>query len=331
MYKIAFDLNGGDKALNEKLNACVKFIQNNHNFKIVLVGPQDQILAFFNQKLPSNFEIIDNHLTSSNPKNLRLSLHEQTSMNQTLKLLADKKVDAVLSAGDSGLYLSAATFIVKRLDNISRAAFMAIFPTIIKNNQLLFLDAGANVETKEEFIYDWARIGNVFAQKAYKKVNPRIGLINIGTENYKGNEIIQKADKLLKENSKLNYLGFIESRNLLEGEIDIALVDGYGGNLVVKSYEGAINSFKNLLKKTIKKSFIRKIAYLFMKKGFKEAAETLDYRNIGAAWVIGLNGLVAKAHGASDEKAFLGALYQIKLAIENDVLSLIKAELGINE
>ncbi len=132
--------------------------------------------------------------------------------------------------------------------------------------------------------------------------------------------MLRKASQLLKDNKFINYIGYTEPRYLLDGATDVAVIDGYGGNLVLKSLEGAILSFKNLLKDKIMAKPIRKFGYLFLKGAFKDVAETLDYRNVGAAWLIGLNGLSIKCHGNSDTKAYLGALNQIKLVIKNNVL-----------
>ncbi|WP_416738043.1 phosphate acyltransferase PlsX [Mycoplasmopsis meleagridis] len=330
MYKIAFDLNGNDNGIKAGLIASKIFIKNNSNFELFLIGNEKEIRTFFKNNIPANIKIIDNDLVASDKKNIRQSLHEKTSMNLAFDLLAEKKVNAILSSGDSGLYLSAATLKLKRLEGVSRAAFMPIMPTI-KGEKFLLLDVGANIDTKAQYIYEWSLIAKEFAKYLLKKVNPRISLINIGTEIYKGLEIIKEANLLLKENKNINYRGFIETRDILRATTDVALIDGYGGNLVLKSLEGAILSFKDLLKSKIKAKFIRKIGYLLLKGAFKDVAETLDYRNVGAAWVIGVNGVVIKSHGSSDDKAYLGALNQVKIALENDILNKVKKELNINE
>ncbi|WP_029512790.1 phosphate acyltransferase PlsX [Mycoplasmopsis iners] len=330
MFKIAFDLNGNDNGITAGLIATSNFLKLNPNFEITLIGPENEIREFYKDEMPKNVFIIDNNLVSQDKKNIRQALQEPTSMNRAFDLLANNQVDAILSSGDSGLYLAAATLKSKRLKGISRPAFMPIMPTI-KGEKFLLLDVGANLETKAEYIYEWAKIAKIFAQILMKKANPKIGLINIGTEEYKGLDTTKEANELLKNDTSLNYQGYIESRNLLNAITDVALIDGYGGNLVLKSLEGAILSFKNLLKDKIMAKTIRKIGYLFLKGAFNDVAETLDYRNVGAAWVIGVNGLVIKSHGSSDDKAYLGALGQIKLALENDLLTKIKKELNPNE
>ncbi|UUM19289.1 phosphate acyltransferase PlsX [Mycoplasma sp. 1018B] len=329
-FKIAFDLNGNDNGIKAGLVASKNFLEQNNNFHIYLLGNEEEIKNFYNNNLPNNLTIVNNSLVSQDKKNLRKALHENTSMNVAIDLLANNEVNAVLSSGDSGLYLSAATLKLKRLQGVSRPAFMPVMPTI-KGKKFLLLDVGANIETKADYLVEWAKIANVFAKKILNVLEPKIALLNIGTEDYKGIDIIKEANYLLKNEEQINYLGFVETRDILNYTCDVALIDGYGGNLVLKSLEGAILSFKDLLKNKIKTKFIRKIGYLFLKGAFKDVAETLDYRNVGAAWVIGVNGVIIKSHGSSDNKAYLGALNQIKIALENNILENVKKELNIND
>lgn len=330
MYKIAFDINGNDNGINSSLAATKEFLAQNDNFIVVLVGPEKEILSFYHNQLPPRVEIIDNSLVSKDVKNIRASFHEKTSMNVALELVANGQANAVLSSGDSGLYLANATIKCKRLEGLSRPAFMPLVPTI-KGQKFLLLDVGANLEVKSDFLVEWAKVANAFAKVLLKVEKPRISLVNIGTEDYKGLENTKEAHQKLKNDSKLNYLGFIEPRELMNAKVDVAVIDGYGGNLVLKSLEGAMLGFKNLLKSKIMLKTIRKIGYLLLKGAFKDVAETLDYRNVGAAWVIGVNGVVIKSHGSSDQKAYLGALNQIKIALKNNVLNLVKEELKANE
>ncbi|WP_334687361.1 hypothetical protein [Mycoplasmopsis felis] len=135
------------------------------------------------------------------------------------------------------------------------------------------------MEVKPEYLVEWARLGDIFHKTIFNTKEPKISLLNIGTEEYKGSEIVRQASELLK-NTNLNYIGFSETRNLLEGNIDVAVIDGYGGNLIIKSYEGAIVSFKNELKREIKNSFLSKIGALLLKKSFKKISKKLDFRTV---------------------------------------------------
>ncbi|UOE63782.1 phosphate acyltransferase PlsX [Mycoplasmopsis bovis] len=329
MYRIAFDVNGNDNGVSAAVSASVQFLKDNDDYEIILVGDESSINVELKkiEGIPDSLRIVNNPNLPSDVKNIHKSLRENTSMNTAIDLVVDGKADAVISSGDSGTYLACATFKLKRLQGVSRSAFMPLMPTVV-GRKFLLLDVGANIECKSEYLVEWAKIANVYARTLLNIVNPRVSLINIGTEDYKGLEIVKEASQLLKDNKFINYIGYTEPRYLLDGVADVAVIDGYGGNLVLKSLEGAILSFKNLLKDKIMAKPIRKFGYLFLKGAFKDVAETLDYRNVGAAWLIGLNGLSIKCHGNSDTKAYLGALNQIKLVIKNNVLEAIKKELN---
>lgn len=329
MYRIAFDVNGNDNGVSAAVSASVQFLKDNDDYEIILVGDESSINVELKkiEGIPDSLRIVNNPNLPSDVKNIHKSLRENTSMNTAIDLVVDGKADAVISSGDSGTYLACATFKLKRLQGVSRSAFMPLMPTVV-GRKFLLLDVGANIECKSEYLVEWAKIANVYARTLLNIVNPIVSLINIGTEDYKGLEIVKEASQLLKDNKFINYIGYTEPRYLLDGATDVAVIDGYGGNLVLKSLEGAILSFKNLLKDKIMAKPIRKFGYLFLKGAFKDVAETLDYRNVGAAWLIGLNGLSIKCHGNSDTKAYLGALNQIKLVIKNNVLEAIKKELN---
>ncbi len=329
MYRIAFDVNGNDNGVSAAVSASVQFLKDNDDYEIILVGDESSINVELKkiEGIPDSLRIVNNPNLPSDVKNIHKSLRENTSMNTAIDLVVDGKADAVISSGDSGTYLACATFKLKRLQGVSRSAFMPLMPTVV-GRKFLLLDVGANIECKSEYLVEWAKIANVYARTLLNIVNPRVSLINIGTEDYKGLEIVKESSQLLKDNKFINYIGYTEPRYLLDGATDVAVIDGYGGNLVLKSLEGAILSFKNLLKDKIMAKPIRKFGYLFLKGAFKDVAETLDYRNVGAAWLIGLNGLSIKCHGNSDTKAYLGALNQIKLVIKNNVLEAIKKELN---
>ncbi|UUD36877.1 glycerol-3-phosphate acyltransferase PlsX [Mycoplasmopsis californica] len=324
MYKIAFDIMGNDKGLEPAIAASIEFATQNENYTIWLVGDGDEIAKYYNGNL-KNIKIIDSKNTIKFSKNIREEMAKPSSMMDAIQLTASGKVDAVVSCGDSGMFLVACSLILKRLKGVSRAAFMPIMPTVIKNKKFLLLDTGANVETKPNFLVEWAKIARIFYKYMFNISNPIIKQINIGTEEYKGGELQHEANDLLfKEN--INYQGYIEPRDLLLGNCDIVVTDGFSGNLVLKSMEGTVLNFKKIIKDAITKTFLRKLAAVTLKKAFSEVAEDLDYRNVGAAWVMGVNHMAIKTHGSSDRKAFLGALNQVKLGLDNNIFNKIKEE-----
>lgn len=324
MFKVAFDVMGNDNGVQDAVKASIEFAKNNPNFKLILVGDANEIQKYYFNQL-TNIDIYDSKNTIRFSTNFRKSLTENYSMTDAIKLVIDKDVDAVLSSGDSGMYLAAATLLVKRLNGVSRPAFMPIFPTTVNNQKFLMLDVGANVDCRPNYLVEWAKIASIFYKYMFNIDNPVVKQVNIGTEEYKGGELQIETHKLLK-NSGLNYQGFVEPRSLLDNDCDVAVIDGFSGNLVLKSLEGAILSFKKILKEALTKNVFRKMIALSMKKSFKEIGNRLDYRNVGAAWVIGVNAMMIKSHGSSDTKAYLGALNQIKLGLEKDIFTKIKDE-----
>ncbi|MDJ1645776.1 phosphate acyltransferase PlsX [Mycoplasma sp. M5725] len=326
MKKIAFDIMGNDKGILPAIQASVQFVEQNPTFEIILVGNEDEINKHYKKKL-NNIKIKDSKITLKFTQQFRSVLNQSSSMIDAIKMVKNDEADAVLSCGDSGMYLASSTFLIGRMPNISRPAFMPFIPTIKKDKQFLLLDVGANRENTAQQLLEWAKLSSSFYKHMFNKENPIVKLINIGEEEYKGTTLVRETASLLQQEFTINYQGFIEPRILLNNETDIAIIDGFSGNLILKSMEGAILVFKSLLKESILKTGWRKFLALLLKPAFKEVGEKFDYRNVGAAWVIGLNKIVIKTHGSSDKKSFLGALNQVKIALEKNILEEVKREL----
>lgn len=328
---IIFDIMGNDNGIIEGIRAVQDFVKENIEYKIIIVGDKKEILKFCSEN--EQIKIYDSpNIVNKSVDDILNSHKEDNSMNTALKLLKQGKGLAVLSSGDSGKYLASSISIIKRIENVSRPAFMSIIPTIKKDKKFILLDEGANLTVNENYLIQWAKIGVAFSKSVLKINNPKVSILNIGTEDYKGFEFHRKANEILKNNNiKFEYSGFIETRELLEGNVDVVVADGYAGNLALKALEGTVLSFVKLMKNKINKNIWRKFCALLMKGTFKDLKEHLDYRNVGAAWILGVNGLIIKAHGSSDKKAYLGALHQIKLAIESNALEEFKKALKENE
>jgi len=320
MKNIAFDVMGNDNGPKFAVAAAKNFVSKNPNFKIFLVGNKEQM---GDVKENENIKIIDVREEIDPSKGVLAARDSNTSMAQAVKMVKDGIADAIISSGDSGSLLSISVLQLKRIKGISRPAFMPILPTIKGDNKTLLLDAGANLVTTSEMLVQWAHIASIYASEVFGIKKPKVGIINIGSEDKKGNDFQKEANEKLK-NSKLIYKGFIESRDLLNSIVDVAVVDGYAGNMVLKTMEGTALSLFKVLKDELTSSLKNKIGALLSKSAYKNVKKRLDYRNIGAALIIGLNGIAIKTHGNSDEMAYMGALNQIKLAIENDVINKIK-------
>ena len=326
MKNIVFDVMGNDNGVQPAIFSALKFVDKNLDYIVTLVGEASEIGKYTMET--ERIRIIDAKEVDYK-KPVRTLIKENNSMAVALKILKEGKADAILSSGNSGLYLSMATLLIKRIEGVKRPAFMPVMPTIVNDSKFLLLDVGANLITTSEMLVQWGRIGSIFAKFHLKIEKPRVGIINIGTEKDKGHEFQHEAYEKLEKDKSINFIGYVEPRYLLKGIVDVAVVDGYAGNLILKSMEGTVLSILSLIKTNLKSKLKYKIGALISKGAFKNVQKQLDYRNVGAAWVLGLNSLVIKTHGSSDEKSYIGAFNQIVMAIENGVLDGIKK--GLNE
>ena len=322
MKRIAFDVMGNDNGVRAGVEAALDFVEKNLDFVVTLVGNKAQINKITVET--ERIKIIDVKKEVNAEDGARAARNGDNSMSVAINLVKEGKADAVMSSGDSGVYLSMATLTLRRMEGVKRPAFMPVFPTIVAGKKFVMMDVGANLVTTPEMIEQWAILGHKFSKNVLNISKPRVGVVNIGTEDGKGNEFQIEANKILKNRNDINYVGFVEPRELLNSVVDVAIVDGYGGNLILKTMEGTVLSLLKLIKKELTSKTKYKMGALLAKGAFKNIKETLDYRNVGAAWIMGLNGLAIKTHGGSDKKAYLGAFSQLAEALNNNALEKIK-------
>ena len=325
--KIIIDAMGGDHA---PLAPVMGAIQAAKDFgaQIVLVGKGEEILAVMGSQgitdLPQGVEIanaeevVDMH---DDPANV-IRKKKNSSMVIGLRMLAEDQGDAFISAGSTGALLSGATLIVKRVKGIRRAAMGPAMPNKA-GGKTVILDCGANAECTAEFLLQFGLVGSLFAKKSFGVENPKVGLLNIGTEDTKGTQLQKDAYALLTEASQkglLNFVGNVEARDVPMGAVDVVVCDGFAGNVLLKSIEGTAMFMGSLMKhKIFKRSWVSAIGYLFCKKGVDEVLKMLDYREIGGTQFLGIRKPVIKAHGASDALAFRNAVKQAMDAAKNDI------------
>lgn len=329
MKKIIFDLLNNDGGELEAIKAAKKFAIENPNYYLILVGNEKNITSIIDINKVKNIEIFQSDSITHKVDNFRELLRQKSSMLDSFDLMETKNADGLLSSGDSGAFISIATLKIKRLNGVSRPAFMPIIPSILNSNFFL-LDVGANLEIKPNYLFEWAIIANIFYSTLYgNKVN-NFGILNIGTEDYKGLPILKEANELIKNQAKeigFNYKGFVEPSDLIEGKVNVALSDGYAGNIFLKTLESSFINFGKLFKNILLLNLKNKIAGLLIKKDLIKLKKKFDYRNTGGAFIVGLEKVIVKAHGRSDEIAFYNALNQIKIALENNVVDIIKNKL----
>ena len=245
-----------------------------------------------------------------------------------LRMLAEGEGDAMISAGSTGALLSAATLVVKRVKGIRRAAFCPEIPT---DKKTLLIDCGANAECTPEFLLQFAFLGSAYAKKVQGKEDPKVGLLNIGTEDTKGTQLQKDTYALLQnahEQGILNFVGNVEGRDVPLGVVDVVVCDGFAGNVLLKSIEGTAMFMGSLMSRMFKKNVLSKLAALMVMKDIKAFKKLLDYREIGGTQFLGIKKPVIKAHGSSDALAFRNAVKQAMEAAEGDITADLEQSLA---
>ena len=321
--KILLDAFGGDNSPSEVIKGAVDYINEGGNLEVCLVGMEDEINKVFleNGYSKKNISILNatEVITCEEAPTEAFRKKPNSSICVGLDALKGEDYGAFVSAGSTGALLTAAIFKAGRIKGVSRPALAPLLPNV-KGGKTMLLDCGANADCKPQYLLHFAVMADVYMRLVEKIENPRIGLLSNGTEDQKGNELIHAVNPALKSVSSLNFIGNVEGRDILSGDYDIVVADGFSGNVALKSLEGAIASLLDILKTNIKKSILAIIGYkFFMKKAFKNTKKVLDYNTQGGAVFLGVNGVVVKAHGSSKAVAFKNALFQAEEAVKHNV------------
>jgi len=326
--KIIVDAFGGDNAPVEILKGCESAVKE-YKVEIVLTGDEDKIrsAAADNGICLDGMEIIHTPSVMSMdavPTTI-LKENSDTSMAVGLKALADGKGDAFVSAGSTGALTVGATFIVKRIKGIKRPAIGTVLPT--DTGVALLMDCGANAECRAEMLHQFAIMGDAYMSSVFSIDRPRVSLVNIGTEETKGDELRLQAYELMKKEGKYNFIGNMEARELFLGGCDIAVADGFTGNVMLKISEGMAKFLLKNLKSALKSNLKTIFGALFVKKSVYGLKAKFDYKEYGGAMIFGVKKPVIKAHGSSDARAFKNAIRQATECAKNDFVSRIQSEL----
>ena len=316
--KIVIDAMGGDNAPLEIVKGALDG-HRDFGVDIVLTGREEEILAAVKacgETLPAGVtirnctEVVDMH---DDPA-FACRRKKDSSMAVGLKMVRDGEGDAFISAGSTGALLAGATLLVKRIRGIRRAAMSPLIPTA--TGDAVLVDCGANIDCTPEYLLQFAYIGNFYAKSALKLEHPRVGLLNIGTEDTKGTPLHRDAYVLLKEAGDaghINFIGNVEAKDALKGGVDVIVADGFSGNIVLKTIEGTASIVKAGMKKIFFRNFGTKLAALLVKKGVMEFKDSMDPNERGATPFLGISKPVLKAHGSSNARAIRNA---VKAAIE---------------
>ena len=324
--KIAIDAFGGDNAPSAVIGGCAAALEKFDDISLIITGDEKIIKSELGAYCINTSRIQICHaperITMDESPVQAIKQKPNSSMVAAFKKVVGGEADAFVSAGNTGAILTGATLLVRRIEGILRPALGVIFPTI-KGTGTLILDCGANVDCKPAYLCQFAIMGSIYMERVMGYVSPRVGLINNGTEAEKGNVLTKETYKLLAE-TDINFKGNAEGRELLSGDYDVLVCDGFDGNLILKHTEGMVSAMTKMLKAEYMQTKRAKLGALMSKKALANFKRKLDYTEHGGAPLLGVNGCVIKAHGSSNAKAFAAAIGQARNYILGDVTNHIK-------
>ncbi|GEN44881.1 phosphate acyltransferase PlsX [Alkalibacillus haloalkaliphilus] len=323
--KIAIDAMGGDHAPNAVVEGAKQAVEHYNDLTITLYGDEEQIKPL----LGDTYERVTIHHTSEKIENddepVRVVRKKKNaSMVLMAEAVKNNEADACISAGNTGALMSTGLFKVGRIKGIERPALSPTLPTI-DGQGFLLLDVGANVDAKPQHLLQYAIMGSIYVENVRNVQKPKVGLLNVGTEEQKGSELTKKAFELMSD-APINFIGNVEARDLLDGVADVVVTDGFSGNIALKSIEGTALSMFSMIKDTFTQNMKTKLAAAMVKSDLKGIKDQLDYSEYGGAGLFGLAAPVIKAHGSSNGRAIFSAIKQTYDLVEKDVVNLIQKD-----
>ncbi len=329
--KIAIDAMGGDYAPGEIIAGALK-AQAELDVDVLLVGDQVQIETYIKQHFPSSptVEIVPSEGTIEMEEEPLSALKRKpkASINVAMDLVKQKRADAVVSAGHSGAAMASALLRLGRLRGIDRPAIGAVFPTKILGKSVIVLDVGANVDCRPKFLEQFAIMGSIYSQDVLGVKEPKVGLLNIGEESSKGNEVALQTYEKLQQNTLINFAGNAEGRDVLSGNFDVIVCDGFVGNVLLKFAEAVGGLILNILKEELPKGWRGKLGTLLLTPNLKRIKERIDHDERGGALLLGVNGICIISHGSSNADSICNAIRLAKESIDSQVLVHLKSQIA---
>lgn len=308
---------GGDAAPAVEVAGAVAAARQ-WQLAVILVGQQEAVAAELKRHKTAGLDISIEHaddvVTMHDAPRDAVRRKPRSSIRVCFDLVAQKRAQAVVSAGNSGATMAAGMFLLKRIQGIERPAIATIMPNL--TDRTVILDVGANVDCKPRNLQQFAVMGDVYARQVLGQQRPRVGLLSNGEEEKKGTELTRQAHLLLKDDLRLNYLGYIEGRDVYNGQADVVVCDGFVGNVVLKVSEGLAESVSQLLRREIKAHPLAQLGYLLARPAFKAFRRRVDYAEYGGAPLLGIQGTGIICHGGSNDKALKNAIGQAALAVQ---------------
>ena len=325
MLKVAIDAMGGDFGPEPIIEGLVEALRNNINFTAIAVGNKEKLLKLIPPTFLNRVEIHEaDDVISMHDSATDALKRKESTIYKAIELVREGKADAVVSAGHSGATMSLATLRIGRIKGVSRPAIATLMPTS-ENQNTLVLDVGANVDSDAKNLFEFAVMGQAYAQSALRLDEPIIGLLSNGEEESKGNEVTKEAYKLL---SKIpNFAGNVEGSDIFKGTVDVVVCDGFVGNILLKTAEGVADTIGKIIKKNLKRSLISIAGAVLMRKVFKNLKVKVDYAEYGGAPLLGVKAPVIISHGKSNPKAIKNAIFQSIVAASSNLDNIIEQRL----
>ncbi|MGI6161999.1 MAG: phosphate acyltransferase PlsX [Christensenellales bacterium] len=328
MYRIAVDVMGGDNAPLEIVKGCIMALREHEDIALILCGDNDAVSKIIKEQGYSGDRIEIRHapdVLSMNDAAEAIRSRPDSSLAVAFSAVSSGDAGAIITAGSTGGAMSGAILKLRRIKGIHRPALAPVLPTM--KSPVMLIDCGANADCKPQYLPQFAIMGSAYMNKVMGVKEPRVALLNIGTEEGKGNELMREAYGLIKQ-APVNFVGNIEGRDIPSGDYDVVVADGFSGNVALKMYEGAALAVTKMLKQELIGSFRTKIGALIVKPALARFKKQMDYSEHGGALLLGVDGGVIKSHGSSGAKAILKSVEQARGFIAGGVVETIKAAIS---
>lgn len=330
---LAVDAMGGDHGVHITVPAALRFLDETADVNIVFVGDRDRIYKQLGDKLSSYSDRIEvanatQVVGMDEAPQSAMRTKRDSSMRIAINLIKEAKANAVVSAGNTGALMAISRYVLRTMDGIDRPAIAKLMPTV--KGEVCVLDLGANVECAPEHLLQFGVMGSQLMRGVTGKPTPSVGVLNIGSEDIKGNETVKKAAELLKK-TNLNFYGNVEGDDIFKGVVDVVVTDGFTGNVSLKTTEGVAKMISFFLKEEFTRSWWTKIIALLSFPVLKRLKQRVDPSKYNGAVLLGLNGLVVKSHGGADVDGFYYALKQAHHEVEANVIGLLQDYLQQNQ
>lgn len=316
MITIAVDAMGGDNAPVPEVHGAVRAAQN-QDVNVILVGREEALKSELSKhsgwkKLPIRIVNANDVVTMEDNPAKALRTKRDSSIRVAVRLVRDGEADGVVSAGNTGAVMALAKTVLGMIPGVDRPALASAFPTI-KGRPAVMVDVGANVDSSAQMLAQFALMGDIYTRLVFHTESPRVGILSIGEEEHKGNELTKTAANILKT-LPLNFIGNVEGRDLYTGLADVIVCDGFIGNVALKVSEGLVEVIKHMLKESLESSLTSKLGYLLSRDAYKDFRKRMDYSEYGGAPLLGVKGVVIICHGRSNDNAIRNA---IRVAVES--------------